>query len=367
MHTRNTILVVVLVAIVGVVLVIKRSKPDQSNVFSEAVNVAKHTSIAKSMRYEQAKELAGIDGYLNTNGKEIKIADLVGSKVILVDFWTYSCINCQRTLPYLTSWYEKYKDQGLEIIGVHTPEFDFEKEADNVQAAIEKFGISYPVVQDNEYATWQAYKNRYWPRKYLIDIDGYIVYDHIGEGGYEETEKKIQGLLKERAETLKEAREISSDVVYPNTELDSPGQAGSPEIYFGAFRNERLGNGTRGAVGVQTFPVPDTIKTNTLYLVGEWDIQKEYAESVSDDARIIFRYNAQDVFAVASARESVVAPVTIDGQSVGSEGGADIGVGGLYLEHEERLYRIIENMKTDEHTLEITVPSGVQFYTFTFG
>ncbi|MBI4175952.1 MAG: thioredoxin family protein, partial [Candidatus Aenigmarchaeota archaeon] len=130
----------------------------------------------------KAPELQGIAGYINTEG--IKLADLRG-KVVLIDFWTYTCINCIRTLPYLNAWYDKYHDKGFEIIGVHTPEFSFEKDYNNVKAAVDKYGIRYPVVQDNDYATWRAYKNNYWPRKYLVDAQGNIRYDHIGEGGYE--------------------------------------------------------------------------------------------------------------------------------------------------------------------------------------
>src|SRR5919107_290699 len=128
----------------------------------------------------------------------IDLKDLKG-KVVLVDFWTYSCINCIRTLPYLVDWNEKYADKGLVIVGVHSPEFEFEKNVDNVKAAVQKYGIKYPVVQDNDKGTWDAYENRYWPRKYLIDNEGYIRYDHIGEGGYAETEKVIRSLLAERA------------------------------------------------------------------------------------------------------------------------------------------------------------------------
>ncbi|MGI0006282.1 MAG: redoxin domain-containing protein, partial [Nitrososphaera sp.] len=125
-------------------------------------------------QFRQAPELAGISNYINT--EEFKLADLKG-KVVLVDFWTYSCINCIRTIPYLNAWHEKYADDGLVIVGIHAPEFDFEKNPDNVQAAVEKFGIQYPVVQDNEHGTWDAYQNRYWPRKYLVDDEGYIRYD----------------------------------------------------------------------------------------------------------------------------------------------------------------------------------------------
>ena len=151
------------------------------------------------VRYQ---EIVGPSGFVNTDG--ITIRELIGQKIVLVDFMTYSCINCQRTFPYLNAWYGKYKDQGLEIIGIHTPEFAFEKDIDNVREAMKHFGISYPVVLDNDYATWNAYGNRYWPRKYLIDIQGNVVYDHIGEGDYEETEMKIRELLEERAQVLGE-------------------------------------------------------------------------------------------------------------------------------------------------------------------
>ena len=154
----------------------------------------------KSKDYKKAIELVSPDGYINVDN--ITIKELIGKKVILVDFWTYSCVNCQRTLPFLTRWYDKYEGEGLEIIGVHTPEFKFEQDYNNVLRATQKWNVKYPVVQDNSYKTWQAYENRYWPRKYIIDIDGFIVYDHIGEGAYEETEKKIQELLKERAKVL---------------------------------------------------------------------------------------------------------------------------------------------------------------------
>ena len=152
-------------------------------------------SIDKS-QFSKAPDFAGISGYINTH--PITLKDLKG-KVVLVDFWTYSCINCIRTLPYLADWNAKYADKGLVIVGVHTPEFEFEKNIDNVKAAVQKFGIKYPVLQDNDKGTWNAYGNSYWPRKYLIDSDGYIRYDHIGEGGYAETEKIIQTLLAERA------------------------------------------------------------------------------------------------------------------------------------------------------------------------
>jgi thiol-disulfide isomerase/thioredoxin len=147
----------------------------------------------------KAPEFAGIEQWLNS--PPLTLSALRG-KVVLVDFWTYSCINCVRTLPYVTQWYEKYKDKGLVVVGVHTPEYPFEKSTANVQASLKRFGIRYPVAQDNAYATWDAYKNQYWPALYLIDANGKIVYQHFGEGQYAETEAQIQKLLPRFPGTL---------------------------------------------------------------------------------------------------------------------------------------------------------------------
>lgn len=155
--------------------------------------------VTEVKRYIEIKDPSG---FVNTDDKPIRISDYVGKKVILLNVMTFSCINCQRTFPYVNSWYDTYKDEGLIVIGIHTPEFAYEKNKANVEEAMMKFGITYPVVLDNDYKTWRAYGNRYWPRKYLIDIHGNIVYDHIGEGAYKETEAKIQELLKERTEVL---------------------------------------------------------------------------------------------------------------------------------------------------------------------
>jgi thiol-disulfide isomerase/thioredoxin len=157
---------------------------------------------AKNAKYEIAPELVHPDGYLNSGGSPVTLAEYRGRDVVLLEFWTYSCINCERTLPYLVSWYAKYKDQGFVIKGVHTPEFSYEHLESNVSAALKKYGIEYPVVLDNEYQTWNAYGNQFWPHLYVIDVDGYITYDHIGEGNYDQTEQAIQAALAERAARL---------------------------------------------------------------------------------------------------------------------------------------------------------------------
>lgn len=199
---KKIILAIVILIIIASIYYLQKQR---TNIELELVNVTQVTteSDAKSIirikekeeKYIHAPELQGITGYLNLNNSTITLQENIGKKVILIDFWTYSCINCQRTFPYLNEWWRKYKDQGLLIIGVHSPEFEFEKKRENVENAIKEFGIEYPVVQDNNFQTWRAYRNHYWPAKYFIDIDGFFVYGHFGEGDYELLEKKIQELF----------------------------------------------------------------------------------------------------------------------------------------------------------------------------
>ena len=311
------------------------------------------------------KEIVDPAGFVNID--EIKIADLVGKKIILVDFLTYSCINCQRTFPYLVSWYDEYKDQGLEIVGIHTPEFAFEKDINNVREAMEKFGIKYPIVLDNNYATWRNYGNKYWPRKYLIDIHGNIVYDHIGEGDYEETEKKIQELLKERAEFLGLENEVDlNNLVSEKISPDTANRSISPETYFGSLRNEFLGNGKKNATGEQEFILPQDLSLNSLYLGGKWDIQNEYAKTVSDSS-FVYKYRAKDVYLVARSDSEAIIEVYQDGQLLNEFSGDDINNGILKIS-ESQLYKIVSNHKVDEHVLEFRFIKGeAEVYTFTFG
>ena len=303
---------------------------------------------------------------MNTSGAPITIGEYVGKKVILLDVMTYSCINCQRTFPYVTAWYEKYKDDGFIVIGIHTPEFAFEKNIANVEEAMKRFGIHFPIVLDNDYGTWNAYGNRYWPRKYLINIHGDIVYDHIGEGAYEETEMKIRELLAERAALLEENSDMDEElavVAIPVTLV----AAQSPETYFGAARNEYLANGTPARVGEQTLVAPLSPLLNMLYLVGIWNFTPEYAES-KNSAVVTYRYNAKEVYVVADADTLVEVEVWQDGERVGAARGVDVGVDGIVQMKESRLYTLIQNTTAGEHTLELRIKKdGLRFYAFTFG
>ena len=331
----------------------------------------------KSVLYPKSAEITGVEGYINTGGAPVTIGEFKGKKVVLVDIWTYSCINCQRTLPYVTSWYEKYKDQGLMVIGVHTPEFAFEHLQANVEAATRRFSINYPVVLDNNYATWNAFGNQFWPRKYLVDIDGYIVYDHAGEGSYDEAEKAIQKALTERNARLATATTVSSDITKPANVVTNI-QANSPETYFGASRNSYLANGDSGKTGEQNFNIPTSVEKNMLYLGGQWNIANEYAEtsasvSLASPDKIAYRYNAMGVYLVTGAKTgSITVEVMRDGKPLDAAFmGSDVFVkdGKTYVTViGNKLYHIIDDKAAGGHLLEFIISNpGLQVYTFTFG
>jgi cytochrome c biogenesis protein CcdA/thiol-disulfide isomerase/thioredoxin len=330
---------------------------------------ASATTLAKkAMIYPKEPNFPPGDAYINTDGQPISLAQYKGKSVVLVDFWTYSCINCIRTLPYVESWYQKYKDQGLVIIGVHTPEFAFEHVLSNVQDASKRLGVTYPVVLDNEYKIWNAFGNQYWPAEYLIDIDGYVVHQQFGEGDYDVTEKAIQDALAERAKRLGMP---TADIAKPTSSF--PGNdlrvVYSPETYFGASRNEYLGNGTPSSVGSRTFTLPDTPRTNTLYLGGTWDVELEQATG-NKGAQVLYSYNAHNVFFVASgASGTAVVQVLRDGKPLGSFAGADVNAKDSTVTITgQRLYDLIDDAASGPHTIELKVLSGsLAAYTFTFG
>jgi len=311
----------------------------------------------KSRKFILGPDISTPDGFINTNNLPITISKFKGKKVVLLDIWTYSCINCQRTIPYLNKWYKEYEDEGLVIIGLHTPEFAFEKVQQNVEKAVKDFGIKYPVVLDNDFSTWQAYKNQYWPRKYLIDIDGYIVYDHAGEGQYKETEVAIQKALRERANRLDVNVEVSSNISKPENVVSvESGKVKSPEVYFGSARNNLLANGKNGISGEQVFSLPSTISFNKLYLSGTWDMTSEYAESKSSGS-IVFNYEAKNVYITAGSSQGVEVEIYKD----------DVFVKKVTIKN-ETLYQLIGDADYGKHILRIVVPkAGLQAFTFTFG
>jgi thiol-disulfide isomerase/thioredoxin len=369
--TRNVVLAIVgAVILVTVVYMSIYANNPFSQIFSVGNTVGNPNSLQRQLADENktrvpAPEIVGIQQWLNTpDGKGLSLAELRG-KVVLIDFWTYSCINCIRTLPYVTAWDQKYRDKGLVIIGVHTPEFNFEKDVANVQRAMAQYNIQYPVALDNDYATWHAYDNLYWPAKYFIDAEGNIAGQHFGEGSYEETERTIQRLLME-AGTL--AQPVAPEAI--SDERTSQRRI-TPEIYFGYQRIDHFGQSVvRNKPFIYTSPAQ--FAPSTFYLSGTWQVGPESAESVGNADRIIIRYDASQANLVLSAAAKVRGVVTIDGQPVSNQqAGTDIQFvdGQSVIDvFEPRLYNVIRTQQQGEHVLIIEFSGpGVEAFTFTFG
>jgi thiol-disulfide isomerase/thioredoxin len=353
---------------------------------------AQFQQIDKS-QFIKAPEFAQVDGYINTyNNSPLTLSSLKG-KVVLVDFWTYSCINCIRTIPYINDWNQKYADKGLVIVGVHSPEFEFEKNYDNVKAAVQRLGITYPVILDSDHGTWNAYGNQYWPRHYLIDNQGYIRDNHIGEGGYDQTEKAIQSLLAERAAQMG-MKEISFDTK-PTTMIKQNSlqsvdlrQATTPEIYVGYDKARAPIGNPEGFKPSQTISYsisPNTsFKPSIVYLQGNWKNNPDNMELQSDTGRIALVYYAKSANMVAGGKGGGIVSNDNDKQGeVGGHGqaaatltsnmsnkslGEDLSSDGSFRIDGQRLYNLAMHNDYNAHSIIIDVKGkGFQLYTFTFG
>lgn len=317
--------------------------------------------------YKKAPELVGISGYINTLPEELQ--KKINDSVVLYDIWTYSCINCVRTLPFITAWDEKYADQGLLIIGVHSPEFEFEKDIENVKTAVAKYEIHYPVVLDNDKETWDAFGNNYWPRKYIADHEGYIRYDHIGEGGYDETEIVIQQLLKERADSMGMDVAVTGELVQINEFEHS--WAMTPELYFGfdfATGRNQLGNQEGFAPNQNvTYSIPESLALHHFYLNGTWANLEGSMRLVSDSGKIVLSYSGKQVNIVTKGEANL--EILLDGKSILPESaGDDVGTKGQMHTDYSGLYNIVKTNESEQHTLEIIVNNpGFEIFTFTFG
>ena len=324
------------------------------------------TKIDKS-KYKIAPDIVGIAHYLNTTPE--KLEEQIKDKVVLYDIWTYSCINCIRTLPYITAWDDKYADEGLLVVGIHSPEFEFEKDPENVQMAIDKHGINYPVVLDNDMETWKAFENRYWPRKYIADHEGYIRYDHIGEGGYQETEKIIQQLLKERANSL--GIQMASAEQLVDIDEFEHSLFRTPELYFGykfAQNRNQLGSEEGFQPGkIVTYSEPENIDLHKFYLTGEWKNHEDSMELISETGSIKLLYNAKEVNIVTD--ENTELELFLDGEKLSEKySGVDITSGNILTVSEPNLYNIVNADESSSHIMEIKVKGkGFQIFTFTFG
>jgi thiol-disulfide isomerase/thioredoxin len=326
---------------------------------------------------------------ININdGQPLAMSSLKG-KVVLVNFWTYSCINVLRTVPHIIEWDAKYADKGLVIVGVHTPEFEFEKNIDNVKTSLQKYGIKYPVIQDNDYKIWNGYENNYWPRMYLVNPQGYIVYDKIGEGEYNQTEKVIRSLLAERNGNKEiENTNLNTTVAYENkSQFDSTNNISSflkqpvdfskiktPELYFGnQGSNSAIGNSEGVHLGqTVTYTIPSlngSIKPNTIYLEGKWKINPDNVELQSDSGRIGILYSAKAVNLVAGGKGQGI--VHEDNALLSNYSkGVDTKNNSQFVIDFPRLYNIVNHQSYDEdfHSLIIDVKGkGFQAFAFTFG
>lgn len=308
----------------------------------------------------QAPEFSGTQEWFNTpDGAPLTMASLRG-KVVLIDFWTYSCINCIRTQPYLKALYAKYHDKGLEIVGVHTPEFPFEKDAGNVKDAVEAAGLEYPVVQDNDYTVWDSYANQYWPAEYFVDANGNVRYAHFGEGEYDHKEEVVRSLLAEAGRDPGAGKDDADR----NVTTVSSGVT-TPESYLGSARAQNFANGMildgPRDFGRLKSPAPDQLSYG-----GKWLISPDIATSAGGELGLNF--GARRVYLVlGSPGGPKKVKVTLDGKPIAAaDAGKDVKNASAEIDG-QRLYSLVDLPKAGRHQLELSLPSGVQGYAFTFG
>jgi len=299
-----------------------------------------------------APKFEGLTNWINS--PPLSLSQLRGN-VVLVDFWTYSCINCIRSIPYVEKWYQTYHDKGLVVVGVNTPEFAFEHNPANVEAAVKQDGITYPVALDNSYDTWNAYDNDSWPADYLIDKNGDIRYVNLGEGNYSTTEKAIQELLG-----------INQPLQTPISDVPVS-QNQTPETYFGTNRSQNYLGSPTLADGTYVFTANTSLQSNNWTLGGSWEINPEYITSESNNSNLTFRVTAKDVYVVAGSLNNGNESVGVDLPSDDAgQYGSDVN-GGVVSVSGSKLYHIVSLDKSGNTTVMLSVPKGVSLYTFTFG
>jgi thiol-disulfide isomerase/thioredoxin len=320
-----------------------------------------------STRNEEAPEFEGIAGWLNSS--PLTVAGLRG-KVVLVDFWAYSCVNCVRTFPALRQLYARYRPFGLEIVGMHSPEFEFEKQISNVRDAIERNDLPWPVALDSEMETWRAYRNHYWPHVYLIDGRGRVRFDHIGEGGEALIQDRVRGLLAENGAQLPDPIDFTEQTFSPHL---------TPEIYAGYLRGAAQGSlGNPGGFksdrvfdyGSIDGSAVDGAGTDGIFFAeGKWRATKEYFEAAEDGARVLLPFNAKDVFFVATSGtgSTVRVRLTLDGQRVAASSLGSDAPDGVVDVRRSDLYRLIALPGVVSHVLALEAGAGFRLYTFTFG
>ncbi|SHN04093.1 Cytochrome c biogenesis protein CcdA [Duganella sacchari] len=300
-------------------------------------------------------------------------AEQLKGKVVLVDFWTYSCINCLRSLPYTKAWAEKYRDQGLVVIGVHAPEFAFERNVGNVRKAVKEQGINFPVAIDNDYAIWRAFNNQYWPAHYFIDAKGQIRHHHFGEGDYAQSEQVIQQLLEEAGRKNVTNTVVSAEAAQGIQQQSDMGQVGSPETYLGYDRAENFASPEKQAANAaRQYTAPARPALNQWGLAGNWLSQAEQVTLNQGTGSIVYRFHARDLHLVLGPTKDgkpVRFRVTIDGVAPGKNHGTDVQADGSGVINSQRLYQLVrQSGDVADRTFSIEfLDPGVQAYAFTFG
>ena len=311
----------------------------------------------------------GATGWLNS---EPLTPDDLRGKVVLADFWTYTCINWLRTLGYVRAWAAKYADHGMVVIGVHTPEFPFERDVENIRAAVEEMRIEYPVAIDSDYGVWNAFANSYWPAVYIADAEGKIRHHQFGEGGYEECERVIQRLLREAGNDGFRDDLVAVDLEGFEVQADWANLE-SPETYLGYEQGQNFASpGGGGPDERRTYAVPDNLERNQWALGGDWTIERGLSVLNGSDGRVAFRFHARDVNLVMGPRpkeSSVPFRVLVDGEPPGSARGFDVDEDGRGALDQQRLYQLVrEPGSIVDRTFEITFgASGAEAYCLTFG
>jgi thiol-disulfide isomerase/thioredoxin len=328
-----------------------------------------HTASDRLPVEGELPSLAGATGWLNA--QPLTPAGLRG-KVVLINFWTYTCINWIRSLPYVRAWAGKYVGQGLVVIGVHTPEFAFEQDADNVRRAMQDMGVGYPVAADNDYAVWSAFSNHYWPALYFADARGHIRHHHFGEGEYQQSEMIIQQLLADAGSGGTGQELVSVDARGVEAAADW-GTLKSPENYTGYERTENFASPGGSVPGKRhVYAAPAEPRLNHWALSGDWTIEEQAITLNTAGGRIVYRFHARDLHLItgpAARGTSVRFRVLIDGEPPGAAHGTDVDGQGDGTVTDQRLYQLIRQRgPVTGHTFEITfLDPGVQAYAFTFG
>jgi cytochrome c biogenesis protein CcdA/thiol-disulfide isomerase/thioredoxin len=319
-----------------------------------------------------APELVGIKDWINTGNNAVTLASLKG-KVVLLDFWTYSCINCQRTLPYITKWYDTYKDKGLVVLGVHAPEFSFEKNKANVEKFVQENNVHYPVGLDNDFATWRSYNNKYWPAHYLIDKDGILRRTHFGEGDYEQSEMAIVELLKERNNSIDNISLVSTVIsnenaknTSANSDVAQSNHKLTPETYIGYDRLDKFANISELHKDKNAnYTVQNSLNSDYWSIDGAWNVDAEKATTIKNGANFKMKFNAKNVYIVMSGNG--VAEVNINKSST-IFNGKDVDTNGKLHINGPRLYTIVNAKKYIENgELAIKLPNGISLNAITFG